>query len=378
VSFRLPQPEATLSVRDLNRAALARQMLLSREEICAVEGVERVAGLQAQYSPSPYIALWSRLAGFHLEQLTEALHERKLVKASLMRWTLHIVSARDFPYFNRAAVSARHRSWRRYTEQWGWDIDSLHAALLDFASEPRPQLELEEFLNELVPSHPTTRERNLAWAAVRSLGGLVHTPPSGIWKYFGKCSYVRADRWLDGVGAPSLEEANLHLVQRYLAAFGPASRRDILQWSGLQLLTTVDEALRLLGDEIVAFKDEDHNVLYDLRDAPRPGADVPAPPRFLPKWDNLLLAYDNRERVLPDRYRKIIIKVNGDVLPTFLVDGVVAGTWAIERQKDSATLKLEPLEHIKPPARVGLEEEGEQLLRFVEPDAKAYSLKWVT
>jgi uncharacterized protein YcaQ len=370
-----PPVAATLTLRELNRATLARQMLLQREAIDPVAAIERLAGLQAQYSPSPYIALWTRLADFRQDHLTQAVLARKVVKASLMRWTLHIASARDYPFLTRAIVEARTSVWARTAREIGLDTRDLHGKLLEYVEQPRTLHDIVRFLDGYVPPDPE-RFWTVIWHMASAHGWLVHAPPSGTWRYFGKNSYISAYRWLniEPGQEPSLQDAMLHLVRRYLAAFGPASRADVMQWSGLRRVSHVDEALETLGGEISVFADEDGKVLYDLADAPRPGGDIPAPVRFLPKWDNLLLAHDNRERVLPMAYRKTVIKVNGDVMPTFLVDGIVAGMWSIKRERATAVLSLEPLAPLEPSARASLEEEGTALLRFVEPDASEYQV----
>lgn len=371
---KLPQPQSTLSLRELNRATLTRQLLFERETLGVVEVVERLAGMQAQYSPSPYIGLWTRLLDFRHEQLTEAILSRQIIKASLMRWTLHLASARDYPYFSRAVTESRLAGWKSTGQKRGIDTVALHKSLMDFISEPRPLDDITEHLAMQVPAPEGLSRRDL-WYLASSHGGLVHTPPSGTWRYFGKNSYIDSRLWLEGLEEPPLDEAMRWLVQRYLAAFGPASRADILQWGGVRRMGMIDAALQSLGDELTAFKDEKGTVLYDLGGAPRPGGDTPVPPRFLPKWDNLLLAYQDRERVLPARYRKSIIKINGDVLPTFLVDGVVAGTWATTRERDAALLRLEPLEAVAPDTIAALEAEAQDLIRFIELDASIFAVE---
>lgn len=367
---------ATLTLRELNRATLARQMLLQREAMGPVEAIERLAGLQAQYSPSPYIGLWSRLVDFRQEHLTDALLARMVVKASLMRWTLHLASARDYPYFTRAIAEARTSVWSKTARELGLDTNDLHSKLLDYVEQPRTLDEIVPFVEAHAPSDPE-RFWTVIWHIASAHGWLVHAPPSGTWRYFGKNSYISAYRWLgiERGQEPSLQDAMLHLVRRYLAAFGPATRADIMQWSGLRRVSLVDEALEKFGGEISLFAGEDGKILYDLADAPRPGGDISAPVRFLPKWDNLLLAHDNRERVLPNAYRKTVIKVNGDVMPTFLADGTVAGMWSIKRDRGTAVLSLEPLVGLEPSVRALLEEEGMALARFVEPDATDYQIE---
>ena len=254
------------------------------------------------------------------------------------------------------------------------DVPALHKSLLDYTSQPRTQEQMKSFLSAQA-DHDHGLDQRMLWYSASSLGWMVHIPPSGTWRYFGKNSYIAADQWLGNIEAPSFEEAATFTLRRYLAAFGPASRNDLVQWAGLRRVSPVDTAIHALGDEIIAFKDETGKTLYDLADEVRPGADAPAPVRFLPKWDNLLLAYQNRERVLPARYRKTVIKVNGDVMPSILVNGVVAGGWSITRSKDTALLNIELFEPIDPAARAQLEEEGMRLIKFVEPDASTLDVK---
>jgi hypothetical protein len=365
----------TLTLRDLNRATLARQMLLGRESVGVVEALERLAGMQAQYSPSPYIGLWTRLEAFKKEDLTSALLNREVVKASLMRWTLHLASAGDYAYFARAVAESRAAVWRPNAEKAGVDAPALHKALLEFAAKPRLLDEMREFVDAQAQLPPDPdRYPYTIWHAASARGWLVHVPPSGTWKYFGKNSYISTREWLGQMEEPSLQDAMVHLVRRYLGALGPATRADVVSWGGLRKVSLVDEAIRTLGDEVVTFQGEDGKALYDLAVSPRPRGDVPAPIRYLPKWDNLLLGYDNRERVLPARYRKVIIAKNGDVAPTFLVNGVVAGMWSSKLERNTATLNLEAFEEIGPEAWAALDEEGERLIRFVEPEAKNYAI----
>ena len=361
----------TLTLREINRATLARQMLLEREPVGTVEGVERLAGMQAQYSPSPYIGLWTRLNGFKIEDLIQALNDRRIVKASMMRWTLHLASARDYAYISTAITDARLSLWRGFIERSGINSHEIHKKLMSYASEPRTRDEINTFLHK----HAPHMKREDIWYIASAGGWLVHAPPSGMWRYFGKNSYIAAHEWLGPIVKPTLEDAMVHIVRRYLAAFGPATRADVAAWSGLRRLAWIDAALQSLGDEVVTFQDEAGKTLYDLASSPRPGSDVPAPVRFLPKWDNLLLAYADRERVLPARYRKIVIEKNGDVHPTFLVGGVVAGMWTMKQERKTAILSFESFEPLAPSTRTLLEEEGIRLAVFIEPDAADYQVK---
>lgn len=371
---KMPQPEVTLTLRELNRAALARQMLLKREKIGVVEAVERLAGMQAQYSPSPYVGLWTRLEGFGIEDLSMAILDKMVVKASLMRWTLHLASAHDYPYFTVAVGDALVAMSSKEAEKAGLHIPTLHKTLLEYTAEQRPFAEIVEYMNKAAGDAPT-RHNHMVWRWAHSPGWLVHVPPSGVWRYFGSNSYMSAREWLGEMPDPTVEEAVVYMVRKYLAAFGPATTADIVQWAGLRSVGRANAALETLADELVTFRNEAGKTLYDVKNAPRPDGDHHAPVRYLPKWDNLLLAYQQRDRVLPDRYRKTVIKINGDVTPTFLVDGIVAGMWGTSVERGTAVLKLEALEPLSRGVVQSLEEEGDKLLRFMEPEAKGYEIR---
>lgn len=365
----LPPP---LTTRALNRATLARQMLLARAETPAVSAIERLAGLQAQRSPSPYLALWSRLERFQITDLERALGERTVVKATLMRGTLHLVAAQELPLYVAATRNPAQATWTARARSQGIDTEPLRQAIIQFTTEqPRMREEILTLLNELAPAaQGSPWER---WRIVGEYGDLLHVPPGGLWRSHSAPRYAPARHWLPDTLEAEPGAAYVHLVRRYLGAFGPASRADIASWSGQPLLRLAP-ALTTLAPELCTFRDERGRVLYDLVDSPRPAPDVPAPARFLPKWDNLLLAYQDRTRVLPAAHRKTVIRINGDVLPTFLLDGVVAGAWEVGRRRAEATLRLSPFLSLQAADQRALTEEGERLLRFIEPDAVTYAV----
>ena len=344
-----------LTLRELNRALLARQLLLRRARLPVARAVERVGALQAQWPPSPYIALWSRLEGFRREQLLRAVERRQIVKATLMRMTLHHVSAGDYIAYAGLIVSRRAASLERRAQRS--DVDQLVAAAVAYATEePRSRPELLTFLS--LP-RTTTQDRRawLIWHLLTARAELVHIPDGSIWRpHTGKSKYVPAQSWL---GAPSMdgEDAAAQLVRRYLSAFGPATRADAAQWSGLPRATLEPGFARL---KLRRFQDEQGRELLDVPRAPLPNGDVPAPPRFLPRWDSTLLAYDNRSRILPDEYRKLVIRNNGDVQQTFLLDGFVAGFWHLV----DGRIELEPLERLPARVRRELEREAKALAAF--------------
>lgn len=377
-----PSVPRVLSPRELNRATLARQLLLRRVRLDAVEAIDRLAGLQAQWAPSPYIALWARVAGFRREQLSEALLERRVVKATLMRTTLHLVSAREYPHYAKLTSDARVRLLASVVRRTGLDTAHLNADLLRFASTtPRSLSEIGEFVLERTgPSeHPTSTVARVAlWTLLSAGGWFVNAPPNGIWGGRPGGEYVTARSWLRPLRAPSVGTAAAHVLRRYLAAFGPATLADAISWSHGRpaILRT---ALEQLGDEVVTFTDERGRTLHDLRTAPRPGPDSTAPVRFLPKWDNLLLAYQpaERVRVLPEHLRKAVIAVNGDVTPTVLVDGVVAARWDARETDGAAVVSVAPFGRLAAIDRAGILEEGDRLARFIHPEARTHGVRIV-
>jgi hypothetical protein len=338
--------ERVLTLRELNRALLERQMLLKRKRLGVQEAVERLCALQAQYSLSPYIALWSRLTGFQREQLTRALEGREVVKSTLFRITLHITSARDYPYFAAAFLPAAQEMTARVTpEQTAKLSRKVHAA----SKKPLTHEQLEALAAE---------EMGGRWRT-RILAPLLHLPPSGTWRFWGPPTLLGMKTWL-GVDLPDREEGAKRIVERHLAAFGPATQQDLLRFAGVRVgdLRPGLEQLQLR-----AFRDERGRKLLDLPRAPLPDGETPAPIRFLPKWDSSILAYapPERTRILPEKFRSTVIRKNGDVLPTVLVDGFVAATWNIDRKSG---LEIEPLRRLTKAERAEIDEEGERLVEF--------------
>jgi DNA glycosylase AlkZ-like len=331
-----------LTLRELNRATLARQLLLERRRLGLVAAVERVAGLQAQWAPAPYVGLWTRVDGFRREALERALLARRIVRAVLMRGTIHLVSLADYATFG-AAVGPP--PWLRpEAASLG---DRLHDAIRAFGAEARSRKEIVEFLER---EHGVGREAaEAAWYALRTRARLTHAPESGFWKAPATTRYVTIPH-----EEPPAAVARVELVRRYLGAFGPATRADVAEWSGLRV-REVEPALEAL-EPLLRFRDESGRELYDLPRAPRPAADTPAPVRFLPRFDNLLLSHKDRNRVLPDEYRKSIID-GGWVEATLLVDGVVAGTW----KHESGRVLVEPFAPLPRTARREVADEAARL-----------------
>ena len=340
--------ETILTARELNRATLARQLLLRRERLPAARAVERLCALQAQYSPSPYVALWSRLDGFRRDELTEALQRRRVVKATLFRTTLHLFSAPDYLALAGVWFPAQHAQFANVDPD---AVDELRRRVAALARER--EVSYDE-LYALV--QPVFGDR--LWR-VRALTPLVHVPPSGTWRYHGRTELTHAERWLGRPPGDHRAGAEL-LVRRYLGAFGPAAREDLLRFANLRV-RDVAPGLDALAPRLRRYRDERGRLVLDLPRAPRPPARTPAPVRFLPKWDALLLAHDDRSRVLPDEYRSTVIRKNGDVLPTFLVDGVVGGTW----REEGSRVVVEPFAPLPVAVRRELDDEARRLQVFL-------------
>jgi hypothetical protein len=349
-----------ITLRELNRATLARQGLLRRERLDVVDAVERFGGLQAQEARPPFIGLWTRLRGFRREHLYEALHERRVVRATAMRATLHLLSAADYaalrstlqPVLSGAMAAVRGRDQ-------GLEVERLlPVARKLLERQPRTFNELRPLL---VEAFPGVNERALGYA-VRMHLPLAMVPGDERWAFRGDARFAPAESWLGAALADADPEA---LVRRHLGAFGPATATDVQSWSGLGGISAVLDGMR---GELEAFKLGRREV-FDLPGAPRPGPDVAAPPRLLPEFDSLLLAHKDRTRVITDERRKSLATKNLRVQAVFLVDGFVAGSWSAARKRATATLTLAPFERLPAVVRDELAAEAEALLRFAEPDA---------
>jgi hypothetical protein len=328
-----------------------------------VEAIGRLCGLQAQEPAPPFIGLWSRLEGFEREHLLEALRDREVVRATLMRATLHLLGAVDYASFRSALQPVMERAVRVLGDRAeGLEPELvLPAARSLLLERPRGFNELRRLLQE---QFPAANDRALGYL-VRTHLPLVMVPSDARWGFPSVADFALADDWL---GEPLPEDGTPeHLVLRYLAAFGPASAADAQTWSGLQGLARVFEALR---PQLLVFKGESgRRELFDLPGAPRPDGDVPAPARFLPEFDNLVLAHADRTRLLADEHRGGLVTKNLRVRATFLWDGMVAGTWEVQRRGRDATLVVTPFHALPARASKALTAEAEALLRFAADDA---------
>jgi hypothetical protein len=382
MSIRADAADA-LTGRRLNRTTLLRQSLLDRSGDDTVGAVGRLAGLQAQYANSPYVALWSRIADFKIEDLERALADRWVVKATVMRGTLHLVTAADYPAFSVASSVARVANWRPSAARVGVDTIDLHRRLLGYVATPRSIAEMEAFLEAIVPDASLVGKvpagvRHVAFRMADAHGWLVHVPPSGMWDSFARPRYLDASAWIATATPPDPDDALRTAVERYLGAFGPASDADIGKWAGQPRLAAVRAAIDALGERIRRWIGPDGRILFDLVDAPVATGDEPAPGRFLARWDSILIGYERRDRILPDAVAPEVIRArNGDFLPSFTVDGYVAGTWSVATKASEAVLELTPSVAVPATARASLTEEAERLARFVGRDATRHGVRWV-
>jgi hypothetical protein len=354
-----------LGPRDLNRATLARQSLLERSALDPVSTIERLGGLQAQEPASPYIALWTRLTDFKPDDLDLAIHEGRAVKATLMRGTLHLVGVDDYLHLQPAVRPTLQglRFQDRFRDADVADIDAVAEEALAFADRPRSNAEIHEHLASLAAS--SGRRGEDVWWRVRRHAPFLHAPGDVPWSFGRRPAYVSARSWLPGQAFADDRDALEHLIRRYLGAFGPATSADLRTWSHVPAarLKPVIEAM----PDVVTLGTEEGRSVLDLVDAPRPAADTPAPPRLLPMWDSVLLAHEDRTRVLPTAHRPRVIARNGDVLPTFLVDGSVAGLWWAEPDGARSRIVLEPFDTLSRATRLALDSEGEALAAMVGP-----------
>ena len=352
-------PIETMSPARLSRATMARQLLLDREQLPAPEAIRRLCALQAQEPRPPYLALWSRLADFGPGDLRAALHAGAVLRVTLLRGTLHLVTADDYPLIRAPLQPVLGESFAaRGDRAAGIELAALlPAARAAYAAGP---LTFEELRAQLAPAFPGLDERMLGYAVRMNLP-LVMVPTEDRWGYPRVARFALTEPF--GTGEPD------ELVVRYLAAFGPATAADAQAFTGLPRLKPV---LERLAPRLVTFADERKRTLYDLPDAPRPDEETPVPPRFLPDFDNLALGYADRTRFLADAFKGQVTTRNLRVRATFLHDGVIRGTWGITRTAKSATLTMTGFEPLGKPAVAALEPEAEALLRFAEPDARAH------
>jgi winged helix DNA-binding protein len=353
-----------LTTRALNRALLERQLLLRRVASPAAETIERLVGMQAQVPTDPYVGLWSRLEGFRPAELEELVRGRQAVRGPLMRTTLHLTTARDFLALRPVMQPVLERGFmtgspfgRRLA---GMEIDEVLAYGRELIEErPRTTTELGKLLHERWPD----RDASALSYAVRYLVPVIQVPPRGLWETSSQAAWTTVESWLDRPLSPDPSPETV--VLRYLAAFGPASVMDVQAWSWLTRLGSVVEGLR---PRLRTFRNEAGKELFDLPDAPRLDPDTPAPVRFLPQFDNLVLSHADRSRVVRDDHRRRLLTDANQTFGSVLVDGFVAATWRLRRAKGSAsTLHVTPLEPLAKADATAVAAEGVRLLTLLAP-----------
>jgi hypothetical protein len=335
-----------LTLRELNRATLARQLLLERKRLPPKAVLEHLVGMQAQAPTAPYIGIWTRATGFQRRSLERLLARGDVVRATALRQTLHLVTARDYALV-RSAGSETNFPWESPTAK-------RHAPAIRALAGNGP-VTAEAAQAHLEREHGVTGpDARRIWRYGRLAAHLVHHHETALWDAKATGRFVA----LPVPEAHDPLEARATLVRRYLAAFGPATRRDIVAWSMMHV-PEIQRALDTL--ELRRFRDEEGRELLDVPRAPLPDPDTPAPVRFLPKWDNVLLSFADRTRILPEKHRRTVIKVNGDVAQTFLVDGVVAGLWRFENPR----VVTEPFTPLPRAIKEKVAEEADRLAEFL-------------
>jgi hypothetical protein len=336
-----------LTLRELNRATLARQLLLQRKRLSPTAVIERLVGMQAQWPPAPYVGIWTRTTSFRRETLERELASAAVVKATVMRQTLHLVTRRDYALLRAALSETNFPDQTAVARRLAPSVRALAATGPLTTAEALAYLEREHGL--------TGMNARRAWRGARVRAHVVHHHESALWRARPESRFVALEEPESHVPV----EARAEVLRRYLAAFGPASRRDIVAWSMMHV-PEIARALERL-EPLLRVRDERGRELLDVPRAPMPDAATPAPVRFLPKWDNVLLAYADRTRVLPEQYRRTVISMNGDVAQTFLVDGFVAGMWRVENGR----VVLEPFSALRRSVRRVLEDEAGRLEAFL-------------
>lgn len=357
---------AATTLRALNRATLARQRLLDRRPAKPAEALSHLVALQAQVPRPPFVGLWSRVSGFTRDALVQAIRRRTVVRATTLRGTIHLMTARDYLRFRACLQPGLDEVLKGILRARlaGMDAVALERIGREFFATPRTFDELRDHL-----AATGTPDVRAAAYTIRLRVPLVQVPDSAPWAYPAQAGFQTAEAYLGEDPGPcgGLDA----LVTRYLAAHGPATARDLAAWAGMRDLA---EALDAIRPTLVTVKGPGRSELFDLPDAPRPDPDTPAPVRFVPEYDNLIVSRSD-ERVLPRAFRSAVFLPALRVAATVLVDGVVAATWTTARARDGASLAIRPLAPIPRHARAEMQAEAEALLRFLEPDARTFDVR---
>jgi hypothetical protein len=364
-----------LTRRDINRATLARQLLLARARMAPLEAIERLVAIQAQWPRPPFVGLWTRLAGFERSALHRLFMERRAVRATFLRATIHVVSAADFLAFRPAIQPALEGSMQAILRErtTGLDLQALARGAGRLLGK-RPQT-FEELRAALRREHPEADERAMGYA-VRMLLPLVQVPTEDApWAFPARAGFAPAAQWLSRpiASKPSLPDG---LLLRYLAAYGPATPRDFQAWSGLAP-EAVREAFARLRPRLDVFRDEQKRELFDLPDAPRPGGDAAVPVRLIPEYDNLITTRAD-ERVVAKSHRPRVFLPGLRIAATVLVDGFAAATWRLDFRKPIATVTVDPFGALPRRVRTEIEAEAEALARFAQPEARTWAVAFAS
>jgi hypothetical protein len=364
----LSQADA-LSPRALNRATLAKQLLLERSDLSPLAALERVGGLQAQWPKPPFVGLWTRLANFERDQLSSLLRRRTAVRATMMRGTIHIVSTKDYLATRAALQPALFRGLAALRgKSENLDIPRVLDAARELLHQPRT---FEEVRDGLVAEFPKANERAMGYVA-RMMLQLVMVPTDGPWAFPATARFQLAESWL-GKPVSSSEDPSA-LLLRYFKAFGPATVADAQAWTGLQGLRPI---VASLGAKLRTFRDERRRELFDVADAPHPDPDTPAPIRFLQEFDNVLMGYQDRSRVLDAKHKSFVLLPGLRVAATVLVDGLIAATWKVERSKKRATIAVQLFAKTSKATTKDIAAEAHRVVAFLEPDSDDYDVRFV-
>ncbi|MFL5894424.1 MAG: winged helix DNA-binding domain-containing protein [Thermoleophilaceae bacterium] len=361
--------ERVLTVRELNRATLARQLLLERRPLTAADAIERLAGLQAQAAAPPFVGLWTRLRDFDADELRRLIGAKKVVRATMMRHTVHLMTVDDYVRFREPIQPALERMFggitsKRVTQA---ELDVAVAAARErFAERPHTFAEIRRLIEELLPD----ADHAAVAYGVRTHVRLVAQPTDGRWCFSGTAPYALSEQFLGRNLRRSTDPSEL--IVRYLAAFGPATVADVQAWSGRPGLRDAVDALR---PKLRTFRDERGRELFDVPDGPLPDPQTPAPVRFLADWDNTILSHADRTRVIADEHRKAMVKA-ARVYAGVLLDGIVAGRWGVEKKGKKATLVVTPFRRLVKAERTALAAEAEPLVRFAHPDMKTHDVRF--
>lgn len=377
---------APMTARDLNRATLARQGLLEPIRARSVAAaIERIGSLQAQHPEWPPVALAARAVDARGANLLGALERRSVVRSSLMRITIHVVSAADLWPMFAICQPLRLSQWRLLARadpidsKLGRRMIAAHQTVLAALNDsPRSSTELDRLMAAEVGPVESPVPR-IYWRHLAALIPMVHIPHAG--EGYGRSKYAVAADWL-GVEPPDVDlaEARVHAARRYLGAFGPASVDDLVAYVGRGRggVGAWREAIAALGDEVITLPADGGQTLFDLDDAPRPTADTPASPRLLARWDSILLSHapSARGRIIADEHRPAVFSKNADVRPTFLIDGMVAGTWDFARASGDVMIEIRPFERIERARKAGLESEAQRMLGLLEPGSTSRRVRF--